>query len=261
MQKKRILAGIAAFLCLIVACAPMASALSLAVYRLDTLEEYEAELAEYDLPGDYVTYDMVKMVGSFDSLYLGTRPRIGGNFQYIHMIFVDETGFTITLLMERKSAREYARELEEDPVYDSVGNPKDLRTAEKDENFWVYSLGKLSYRYGFGELRGISWWHNGREYILVLQTSSEQKFHTYPKDTENTFLDRLLNAYTAEAALDELLASVKAGQRELMWNQFWKALPWAVAGGAAVAGMIFFVRWRKKRELQEEVEAEETAAE
>lgn len=256
MQKKRILAGIAAFLCLIVACAPMASALS-AVYHLDTLEEYEAELAEYDLPGDYVTYDMVKMVGSFDSLYLGTRPRIGGNFHYIHMILVDETGFTITLLMERKSAREYARELEENPVYDSVGNPKDLRTAEKDENVWVYSLGKLSYRYGFGELRGISWWHNGREYILVLQTNSEQEFHTYPKDTENTFLDRLLNAYTAEAALDELLASVKAGQRELKWNQFWRALPWAVAGGAVVAGMIFFVRWRKKRELLEEIEAEE----
>lgn len=258
MWKKRVFAGITAFLCLLLLCAPLASALSLAVYHLETLEEYEAELAKNNLPGDYVTYDMVKMVGAFDSLYLGTSSKIGGNFQSIYLNMTDGSGYPVSLQMVRKSAQEYAGRIEDYGNYCGEVNSKDLRTTKTNQDgYSVYSLGEVSYIYFCDQLIYITWWYNGRMYYLQSDGFYGERLWNYPQDVSNTFLSRMLNVSTAEAAFGELMTSVKQGQAVLRRNQFRRELPWALAGGAVLAGMIFFVRWRKKRELLEEIEEEE----
>lgn len=244
---------------------PQASALSLRLYHLNSLEEYEAELARHDLPGDYVTYDMIKMVGDFHSLYLGIFPTLTPeSINYIDMTLVDDAGFRIKFEASCGSVKQ--RSLYEDyPTDYTVSDPHDLRrTQTAREKFWKYKLGQISYIYFNDELYGIEWEHNGRFYDLLGIVSDEERLYLYPKDTADTFLDRLLDADTAQEAIRELNASIDRGQVPLKWKEFQRNVPGYIAVVAVMlliaAAWISVNKSIKKEKLQKETGEAESVA-
>ena len=72
---------------------PQANGLEVPMYYIYSLEEYEAELAKYALPGDYVTYDMIKSVGQFVMMRLGTSKTLTAD--HINFVLRDKTGVRI----------------------------------------------------------------------------------------------------------------------------------------------------------------------
>ena len=234
-------------------------------YFLKTLEEYEAELARHDLPGDYVTYDMVKMVGDFRHVYLGIFPTLmPENMGSISIDLIDDTGFRFEIATYRGSAKQNSL-YEDYPTDYSVSDLHDLRrTQTTREKFWKYKLGQITYIYFDDGLYCIEWEHNGRYYELLGLESAEERFSLYPKDTADTFLDRLLDADTAQEAIGELNASIDRGQVQLKWKEFQRNIPDYIAVVAVMlliaAAWISVNKSIKKEKLQKETgEAEPVA--
>lgn len=237
---------------------PAANALSITVYHIYSLEEYEQTIAKYELPGNYVTYDMIKMAGEFYSFYLGTSKVPHAESVYFNLI--DSKGFRYTLTSG--FAPSYGFSNEKRPLVPNPADPHDLRISPSKSCH--YQLGPLTYLYIGPGLSSIYWEHNGRKYTLSANVSAEEKFINYPTEEKGTFLDRMLDADTAQAAIRELMASVDAGQKPLRQAQFRRELSdWVMfflTFCAIVGGGIFLRRWLTKKRLLREIEEEEFMA-
>ena len=87
-------------------------------------------------------------------------------------------------------------------------NPADLRFHKNDSGF--YYVGDIRYAYYEGKLYNIRW--SVGEKTALIQAAGGQ-LHTYPLGG-NTFMSRLLNAETAEAAVAEFNAKVAQARAE-----------------------------------------------
>lgn len=239
---------------------PQANGLDVPMYYIYSLEEYEAELAKYALPGDYVTYDMIKSVGQFVKMHLGTSKTLTAD--HINFVLRDKTGVRIDFSANYPT--EYNGLAEDKTVTDCVTDIHDLRQTQSiGEQYWYYKNGDIFYEYNEeGNLLEIRWNHKERVYHVNLY-SIQQDFRDYPM-TEDTFVARLLDVDTAQAAVDELMASIDAGQEPLRWQEFWRdAKDWTIAiliMAAIIGGMIALWKLRERKRLLEEIEEEEFKA-
>jgi hypothetical protein len=230
------------------------------MYYIHSLEEYEAELAKYALPGDYVTYDMIKSVGKFVKMHLGTSKTLTAD--HIDFTLRDKTGVRIDFSADYPT--EYNGLAEDKIVTDCVTDIHDLRQTQSiGEQYWYYKNGDIFYEYNEeGNLLDIRWDYKERVYYVSLDFTYYD-FQNYPM-TEDTFVSRLLDADTAQAAVDELMASIDAGQAPLRRQEFWRDVKdWAIAiliMAAIVGGMIAIWKLRERKRLLEEIEEEEFKA-
>ena len=236
---------------------PRANGLDVATYYIYSLEEYEAELAKYALPGDYVTYDMVKSVGEFVNMRLGITKKLSADD--IYFTLRDEAGIDVDLSMNYPNAfKNNWNEVAE------VTDIHDLRCSESPyKGAWQYVHGDITYFYYHdGNLDTITWTHRERVYKLHYYGNGEG-FRNYPRNAD-TFAARLLDADTAQAAVDELMASIDAGQAPLRRQEFWRNVKdWTIAiliMAAILGGMIAIWKLRERKRLLEEIEEEEFKA-
>lgn len=232
---------------------PQAEGLDVAVHYIYSLVEYEAELAKYILPGDYVTYDMVKSVGEFVNMRLGITKKLSADD--IYFTLRDEAGIEFGLSMNYPNAfKNNWNEVAE------VTDIHDLRCSESPyKGAWQYVHGDITYFYYHdGNLDTIIWTHRERVYKLNYYGNGEG-FRNYPKDAD-TFIARLLDGDTAQAAVDELMASIDAGQAPLRRQEFWRDVKdWTIAiliMAAILGGMIALWKLRERKRLLEEIEEE-----
>ena len=236
---------------------PQANGLEVPMYYIYSLEEYEAELAKYELPGDYVTYDMVKTVGEFVNMRLGITKKLSADD--IYFTLRDEAGIEVDLSMNYPDAfKNNWNEVAE------VTDIHDLSCSESPyKGAWQYVHGDITYFYYHdGNLDTITWTHRERVYKLHYYGNGEG-FRNYPRNAD-TFAARLLDVDTAQAAVDELMASVDAGQEPLRRQEFWRDLrEWSIViAGAAVivGGGVIIWKLRERKRLLEEIEEEEFKA-
>ena len=238
---------------------PQANGLDVPMYYIHSLEEYETELAKYALPGDYVTYDMIKSVGQFVMMHLGTSKTLTAD--HIYFVLRDKTGVKISFSANYPT--EY-NSIKDRIITDCVTDIHDLRQTQSiGEQYWYYKNGDIFYEYNEeGNLLDIRWNYKARVYSVSLY-GVRQDLRNYSM-TEDTFVSRLLDADTAQAAVDELMASIDAGQAPLRRQEFWRDVKdWAIAiliMAAIVGGMIAIWKLRERKRLLEEIEEEEFKA-
>lgn len=239
---------------LLLTCVPAAYGLSISPYTINSLAEYETELAKYEIPGDYVTYDMIKSVGKFVKFFSSFAQKPSEDV--ITFWLEDATGTSFFLRANRKSGAQSTIERPQAKPADI----HDLRTLQgvEAEKYCRYTLGAITYDYDNGILTAISWEHRERKYKLDVGLA--ETMENYPKDAD-TFLAHLLDVDNAEAAVRELMDTVDAAQKPQRQKAFWRSfLEWSlVVGGVLLiaAVWIFAVKAKEKKRLLEEIEEEE----
>ena len=167
----------------------------------ETIADYEKYIASKKTHDkEFIHYETISLCGDFygfsDS---GKYSAVQGYTYYI----IDSQNFTFGLSI----------------IYgDSIGldmgtletedNPADLRFHGNDNGY--YYIGAIRYAYYEGKLYNIRW--NVDNKTILIQAAGGQ-IHTYPIGGD-TFMNRLLNAQTAEAAVDEFNAKVAAARAE-----------------------------------------------
>lgn len=169
-------------------------------------EDYKQFVRTRDLPDTFITYDQIKELGSF--VYLKTTDVMSG--YYNEYFLVDTTGCRASLVMlyPGTSCPEHTG-CNNDTVSVPPGHT-DMRTIPQ-EGHGAYTVDGLTYLYMYDDLASIHWIHNGQHFKYGLEPNPYSDvvttpFFEYPMDAD-TFAAKLLNAETARAAVDELMAS------------------------------------------------------
>ena len=164
-----------------------------------SIDEYDLYIPHLtSLYKDFISYDDLKNCGTMELFSYSKNGegyyynlRDANNFSYaFHIIYGPTTG-----------------DLDMDKL-DVHRDPSDLRFNENLSGF--YFIGNIRYAYFEGKLYNILWKVDDRTFLI--QTSSTQ-LHTYPLGGD-TFMSRLLNAETAEAAVKEFHTRATSAQAE-----------------------------------------------
>lgn len=164
-----------------------------------SIDEYDLYIPHLtSLYKDFISYDDLKNCGTMELFSYSKNGegyyynlRDANNFSYaFHIIYGPTIG-----------------DLDMDKL-DVHRNPSDLRFNENLSGFFF--IGNIRYAYFEGKLYNILWKVDDRTFLI--QTSSTQ-LHTYPLGCD-TFMSRLLNAETAEAAVKEFHTRATSAQAE-----------------------------------------------
>lgn len=218
-----------------------ANAMSLPNLSATTLEEYEQLLKE-KVPKEYktqfVTYDMVKSIGSFDVFAFTTAWITGDYSDYGYRVY-DDTGFEYLFRIYTKPTDQLSRmdEWYSELSADDIG--KDLRICDASELVYL-SVGSVQYFYRSNQLEMILW--EGKFHVFELYVLDDVTKYDLGEDN---FLSKLLNADTAEQAVAELNERI---ERNLAWNRFVRnaGIPILIVV-IAVTGVGAFLIIRRKR--------------
>lgn len=151
--------------------------------------ESENEYAEFldlnEMPDDFVTYDKIKTIGTFECLVFLSDAYAEDYSSYMYSL-VDSEGFGITLYVDHSEG--VLSNL------DSVSNlhGTDMRMLS-DTRSGVFTSDGLKYQYVSGELLSISWETLNVNYTLC--ASGAPMLSTYPL-TKSTFVGKMLDTET-----------------------------------------------------------------
>lgn len=185
------------------------NAKSLPDLNAGTLEEYEQLLKEKvpkEYKADFVTYDMVKSIGSFET-FAFTLAWISGDYSDYGYKLCDETGCEYIFTIYTKPTDRFSKI---DEWYSGLSG-EDLRTCNTSEHVNL-SVGEVHYLYRSGKLEMIFW--EGELHLFELYVIDDVTEYDLGNDT---FLSTLLNANTAEQAAAKLNKTI---DRKLAWNRF-----------------------------------------
>lgn len=152
-----------------------------------------------NLPDDFITYDMLKDLGTFKSFILSSS-----SFNYYIYNFIDENGVTIAATINPLK-----NESETYPIVvpDNINN---LRKASYIGVSSRYSHNNVTYGYYFnGKLATIRW-AMGTTLVILSTYGASNTFADYPLDGETTFVSQLLSTQTATAAIEVFNQKVEA---------------------------------------------------
>lgn len=173
-----------------------------ALQNYHSINEYKQNIPRLNsLFKNFISYDAFEICGTFNDFVYSNSNSIGdgyvyflkdaNNFQYcFHVVH----GATIGDL--------------DMGVLSSHDTPTDLRF--NGEHSGYYYVGNIRYAYFEGKLYNIRWDNDDR--IFLIQAADAQ-LHTYPLGGD-TFMSRLLNAETAEAAVKEFHTRATSAQAE-----------------------------------------------
>ena len=160
--------------------------------------ESENEYVEFldlnEMPDDFVTYDKIKTIGTFECLVFLSDAYAEDYSSYMYSL-VDSEGFGITLYVDHSEG--VLSNL--DSVLNLHGT--DMRMLS-DTRSGVFTYDGLKYKYVLGELLSISWETLNVNYTLC--ASGTPMLSTYPL-TKSTFVGKMLNTDTAQQALNTVL--------------------------------------------------------
>jgi len=166
-----------------------------------SFDEYSCKIPKLkDLYPDFICYDIIESLGGFIGFGHITR---NNSIPTYHYQLLDKNGLRYGLYVFHGNPTDLDMGKLEDG-----DDPSDLR-FHKDSSGYYY-IGDIEYAYYEGKLYNIKWKCDQR--TIVLQAGSDY-IHTSPLDGD-TFMSRLLNAETAEAAVAEFNAKVAQARAE-----------------------------------------------
>lgn len=167
-----------------------------------TFSTYEAYLefigSLKQLPYDFITYDMLKELGTFKSFILSSSEID----TYIYS-FVDKNGIEFSVKI-----KPLPLELDTNCIV-TPSNKDNLRTVTQNSQRTTYVYNNISYHYyTSGRLYKITWTFRGE--LLELGVATDKRLADYPLDGETTFVSQLLSTQTATAAIEAFNQKVEA---------------------------------------------------
>ena len=166
-----------------------------------SFEEYSALIPVLkDTFPDFLCYDAIESCGKFIGFGFTARSDSIPAYQYkLH----DKNGLRYSLCVFHEKPQDLDMGILEDG-----DNPNDLRFHK--DSIGYYYIGGIEYAYYEGKLYNIKWQLDQR--TIMIQAGSDY-IHTSPLDGD-TFISRLLNKETAEAAVAEFNAKVAQARAE-----------------------------------------------
>lgn len=148
----------------------------------------------------FINYNTIKEYGNFVRFVssTGTSPRVGYSY-----FIEDENGFCCDFHIVHGTTIGLDM-----GILEADDNPADLRFHKNNSGY--YYVGNVRYAYYEGKLYNIRW--NIDDRTLLIQRYDDA-LHTYPMGGD-TFMSRLLNAETAEAAVAEFNAKVAQARQD-----------------------------------------------
>ena len=157
---------------------------------LDAYEEYIADRTNIER---FLTYEDIKVLGDFHSYIDFGYPKC---HKYKYGL-IDKNGYRVALNIYPISQTETAQNNSNASL--SASKNQDMRTTLA--NIKSHAINEIEYAYYEGELRKIAWITNS--FRFVVEGDYREALSEYPTDRQSSFLQRLLNEETAEAAVAE----------------------------------------------------------
>lgn len=165
-------------------------------------QEYDYFVNSYDMPDNFITYDMLNELGEFQALFFPIHPRTNNSLNYVYSL-VDESGFELTLYVDPVvEYQTFHSDKDEAGCIDSIESI-DMRCIEEEAPSTRYYHGNIRYGYIYGHLSSVSWIHDEIQYTLY----SDLGMGDYP-NIETTVAGKLLNKEKANEALEDFLNSM-----------------------------------------------------
>ena len=172
------------------------------LYYADDYNEY---LKFFDdkkesIPNDFITYDMIKDIGTFDYFY-------ADSIDVYRYTVIDKNEIPITIII--MPALENQVSTGNVIIPDNINNLRNIASSHNGKES-VYICDNISYRYlEDGRLYRIDckW---GEKEIWFVRTTGYKPIGDYPLDGETTFVSQLLSVQTAAAAVQSFNQKVEA---------------------------------------------------
>ena len=166
-------------------------AISMVQDTYDTLEEYEAYLAEQDdLPPNFVRYEELAPFGEFESFVPVAQVFAVDEHKKYYYRLKDENNISYTITIYSYDYGDYPEE--NLPFEGELG--EDLRTHPSGTDGYVV-VGDAVYVYDAGILKRIVWFRNGLSFTLSVPSD-------YPAREKNTVVSKLLSQSASSDALE-----------------------------------------------------------
>ena len=151
---------------------------------LQTYDAYREFLEQNDLPEEFVEYEQVESIGSFNSLVFLSDARNADYSEYMYG-FTESSKNTVFLTIV-PSSKENTSVISTSLSIDDI-NQSDMRFTKNREVSGIFKIDDLSYKYIKGTLLSITWENNDLRYTL----SCASTFSDYQLDL-NTYISKLL---------------------------------------------------------------------
>lgn len=166
---------------------------------IESMEEYNKFLETMPDVDGFVTYDMIKEIGTFKHFVCLSDSRFNDYSHYTYGI-TDDTGSEFILYVKHTNDTSLN-------VTEAIGvlDAQDMRLAD-EERHGIYQHQGFIYKYYSGKLNSIIWYAKGREFVLA---GVGANLADYPATSENTFISKLLKQETAVAAVESIKSKVE----------------------------------------------------
>lgn len=170
--------------------------------RFDSKKEYDDFMDKNTISENFISYNMLKKLGEFDSMVFLTNTNIGDYGQYLYF-FIDDSGHKLALYVESRILKHDFHTYKDKYTCIDEINSTDMRYIDITDKTCVYYNENLLYTYVDGKLNSIIWTYEDIEYRL----SGTPGLFNYP-NIETTFAGQLLHGDQANEALNEFLNSM-----------------------------------------------------
>lgn len=158
---------------------------------LQNYDEYLKFVQSSQLPDNFVYYEDISTLGSFESMVVLTQYDFS---ECMYSIKDEHIKFAVYIYLKEDESVEL-------PIINTV-NVNDMRVVNTMETC-QFNNGNMEYTYVQGQLASICWREGNVEYVV-----SSNKFKDYPLDAD-TAISKLLKAETAEAVAAAIVEKVE----------------------------------------------------